>query len=195
MIRAVGQCACAEDARGNGGAGVAGRSVPRWRDEAGAGIHSEDVTPSLRLFVAFVVDVVGPAAETSLDRVELRGSDAVGRNLCRADAVCSAQTLCKESYVEACVAFLKEFDEARIADRSGGADRIDVEIVAGVAPGVQGAEFVADGVLDVENGANAEADRRVGAPVDSEINAEWRPVWWGDGELAEEELARSTVTS
>ena len=95
--------------------------------------------------------------------------------------MCSAQTLCKESYVEACVAFLKEFDEACIADRSGGADRIDVEIVAGVAPGVQGAEFVADGVLDVENGANAEADRRVGAPVDSEINAEWRPVWWGDG--------------
>ena len=45
MIRAVGQCACAEDARGNGGAGVAGRSVPRWRDEAGAGIHSEDVVP------------------------------------------------------------------------------------------------------------------------------------------------------
>ena len=160
-----------------------------------AGIHSEDVTPSLRLFVAFIVDVVGPAAETSLDRVELRGSDAVGRNLCQADAVCSAQTFCKESYVEACVAFLKEFDEACIADRSGGADRIDVQIVAWVAPGVQGAEFVADGVLNVKYGANAEADRRVGAPVDSEINAEWRPVWWGDGELAEEELTRSTVTS
>lgn len=95
--------------------------------------------------------------------------------------MCSAQTLCKESYVEACVAFLKEFDEARIADRSGGADRIDVEIVAGVAPGVQGAEFVADGVLNVKNGANAEADRCVGTPVDSEINAEWCPVWWCDG--------------
>ena len=97
----------------------------------GRGFTSEDVTPSLQLVVAFIVDVVGPAAETSLDRVELRGSDAVGRNLCQADAVCSAQTLCKESYVEACVAFLKELDEARIADRSGGSDRIDVEIVAG----------------------------------------------------------------
>ena len=97
----------------------------------------------------------------------------------------SAQTLCEESCVEACVAFLKEFDEACIADRSGGADRIDVQIVAWVAPGVQGAEFVADGVLNVKNGANAEADRRVGAPVDGEINAEWCPVWWGDGELGE----------
>ena len=159
------------------------------------GFTSEEVTPSLRLFVALIVDVVGPGVETLLDCMELRGIDTVGRNLCQADAVCSAQTLCKESYVEACVAFLEELDEARIADRSGGADRIDVEIVAGVAPGVQGAQFVADGVLNVKNGANVEANRCVGAPVDSEINAEWRPVWWGDGELAEEELARSTVTS
>ena len=135
----------------------------------------------MQLVVAFIVDVVGPAAETSLDRVELRGSDAVGRHLCQANVVYSAQTLCEESCVEACVAFLKEFDEACIADRSGGADRIDVQIVAWVAPGVQGAEFVADGVLNVKNGANAEADRRVGAPVDGEINAEWCPVWWGDG--------------
>ena len=95
------------------------------------GFTSEDVTPSLRLFVALIVDVVGPGVETLLDCMELRGIDTVGSNLCQADAVCSAQTLCKESYVEACVAFLKELDEARIADRSGGADRIDVEIVAG----------------------------------------------------------------
>lgn len=132
-----------------------------------------------------IVDVVGPGVETLLERVELWAVNAVGRNLCQADVACSAQTLCEECFVKACIAFLQEFDEARIGDCSGGADRIDVEVVAWVAPGVQGAEFVADGVSKVKDGPDVEADGCVGAPVDGEINAEWCPVWWSDGELGE----------
>ena len=186
---------CAEDARGHGEAMArqAGSAALARRGRGGASFGG--CRAVLWLVVAFIVDIVGPAAETSLNRVELRGSDAVGRNLCQADAVCSAQTLCEESCVEACVAFLKELDEARIADRSGGADRIDVQIVAWVASGVKRTQFVADGVSKVKNGSDAEAYGCVGAPVDSEINAEWCPVWGVTESWAKEELARSTVTS
>ena len=147
--------------------------------------YSQNVAHASGLFITVIVDVVGSGAKTLLERVELWAVDAIGRNLCQTDAACSAQTLCEECFVKACIAFLQEFDEARIADRSGAADRIDVEIVAGVAPGVQSAQFVTDGILNVKNGANVEANRCVGAPVDSEINAEWNPVRWCDGELGE----------
>lgn len=60
-----------------------------------------------------IVDVVGPGAETLLERVELWAVNAVGRNLCQANVACSAQTLCEECFVKACVAFLQKFDEAR----------------------------------------------------------------------------------
>lgn len=153
------------------------------RRQCGLWDCSENVAHSSGLFVALIVDVVGPGAETLLNRVELWGVDAVGRNLCQGDVACSAEAFCEESCVEACVVFLEELDEARIADCSGGSDRVDVEVVAWVAPGVEGAEFVANGVLEGEDGADVEAYGCVGAPVDSEIDAEWSSVWWGDGEL------------
>ena len=44
-----------------------------------------------------IVDVVGPGAETLLERVELWAVNTVGRNLCQADVACSTQTgvVCK----------------------------------------------------------------------------------------------------
>jgi len=145
----------------------------------------ENVAQASGLFVALIVDVVGPGAETLLDRVELWCVDAVGGYLRQGDVARPAQTLGEECCVEACVTFLEELDEARIANCSGGSDRVDIEVVAWVAPGVEGAEFVADGVLEGEDGADVEAYGCVGAPVDSEIDAEWSSVWWGDGELGE----------
>ena len=110
--------------------------------------------------------------------------------------MCSAQTLCKESYVEACVAFLEELDEARIADRSGGADRIDVEIVAGVAPGVQGAQFVADGVLKCQE--RGPTSRRTGVWARQSIarsTLSGTPCGGVTESWAKEGLTRSMVTS
>ena len=109
--------------------GACGRQCGPWD-------CSENVAQASGLFVALIVDVVGPGAETLLDGVELWGVDAVGGYLRQGDVARPAQTLGEESCVEACVAFLEEFDEARIADRSGGSDRVNIEVVAWVAPGV-----------------------------------------------------------
>ena len=156
---------------------------------------SQNIAQSSGLIVALIVDVVGPGAETLLDRVELWGVDAVGGYLCQGDVACPAQAFCEESCIEACVAFLQELDEARVGDCSGGSDRVDVEVVAWVAPGVEGAEFVANGVLEGEDGADVEAYGCVGAPVDSEIDAEWSSVGGVTESWAKEGLLRSTVTS
>ena len=68
--------------------------------------YSQNVAHTSGLFITVIVDVVGPGAKTLLERVELWAVDAIGRNLCQTDAACSAQTLCEESCIEACVTFV-----------------------------------------------------------------------------------------
>ena len=99
----------------------------------------ENVAHSSGLFVALIVDVVGPSSETLLNRVKLWGVDAVGGYLCQRDVACSAEAFCEESCVEACVTFLQELDEARIGDCSGGSGRVDVAVDARLATGGAGA--------------------------------------------------------
>jgi len=90
----------------------------------------------------------------------------------RAAASCWANN----RYVETGVTFGGRGDQLVIAEPARSADRVDVEVVARLAPAVQGGDLVTDRIGQAEHRSYVQGYRVVLAPIHAQVDVELQPV-------------------
>ncbi len=93
--------------------------------------------------------------------------DTIGR-----ESHCAVELLSEHRGVESGVALACRDEESLVGEVPGCADGIDIEEVTGFGTAVEGADLVADRVVEAEDGADLKTNRLGVAPVHAEVDVD-----------------------